>query len=412
MAEAQNEKANHKQMVPVGIVGVSVQEVEREVPPAEPPAWPENEKLNVVGKPTTRIDGRQKVTGAAKYTADMNLPGMLFARMIVSGEYPFETEETEPNEAPRVGDGVARLDASGRVDYASPNFISALHKMGIHGNARDARLAEIGMDESAVRATFALGVPISEEVERGDVTVLIRCLPLLDHGTVAGAVMAVRDVSDLRRRDRLLISKNNLQTISSLLSLQARRLESPEARQAIDDAVARIRSIALVHETLSAATGASQEVDFDEIVRPLVRLVEEGLLSPDRRVQMLVEGEAGALRAEIATPLAVVMTELLQNAVRHGFPDDGDHVSGTVLVSLENDGRRLCLQVTDDGVGLPIGEDGEPRGLDASTSLGLTIVRTLVGELGGTMTITSDGGTSFELMIPLGVGRDSLSSAS
>src|SRR5438067_5662985 len=84
MAEAQNEKANHKQMVPVGIVGVSVQEVEREVPPAEPPAWPINEKLSVVGKPATRIDGRAKVTGAAKYTADMNLPGMLFARMIVS----------------------------------------------------------------------------------------------------------------------------------------------------------------------------------------------------------------------------------------------------------------------------------------------------------------------------------------
>ncbi len=341
-----------------------------------------------------------------------------FARMILSGEYPFETEETEPNEAPRVGDGVARLDASGRVDYASPNFISALHKMGIHGNAQDARLAEIGMDESAVRATFALGVPISEEVERGDVTVLVRCLPLLEHGMVTGAVMAVRDVSDLRRRDRLLISKdvtikemhhrvkNNLQTISSLLSLQARRLESSEARQAIDDAVARIRSIALVHETLSAATGASQEVDFDEIVRPLVRLVEEGLLSPDRRVQLLVEGEAGPLRAEIATPLAVVMTELLQNAVRHGFPDDGRHGSGTVLVALGNDGRSLSLQVIDDGVGLPLGEDGEPVGLDASTSLGLTIVRTLVGELGGTMTITSDGGTSFELTIPLAVGRE------
>src|SRR5438034_8258133 len=102
MAEAQNEKANRKQMVPVGIVGVSVQEAEREVPRGEPPAWPENEKLSVVGKPTTRIDGRQKVTGAAKYTADINLPGMLFARMIVSPHAAatitsIDTSEAEKN---------------------------------------------------------------------------------------------------------------------------------------------------------------------------------------------------------------------------------------------------------------------------------------------------------------------------
>ncbi|MCA1692771.1 MAG: sensor histidine kinase [Actinobacteria bacterium] len=334
-----------------------------------------------------------------------------FARMMAGGEFPFEVEEPEPNEAPRVGDGVARLDDTGRVDYGSPNFISALHRMGIHGNARGARLGELGMDESAVRAAFAIGVPITEEVEHNDVTLLVRCIPLLDRGTVTGAVVAVRDVSDLRRRDRLLISKdvtiremhhrvkNNLQTISSLLRLQARRLESPEAQQAIEDAVARIRSIALVHETLSASTGASQEVDFDDIVRPLVRWVGEGLLSPDRRVRLLVEGEAGALRAEVATPLSVVLTELLQNAVRHGFPEDGAHGGGTVRVSLDNDGIRLLLRVVDDGVGFP-------EGLAGASGLGLTIVRTLVAELGGELTIESAGGACFELAIPLTVGRD------
>jgi two-component sensor histidine kinase len=340
-----------------------------------------------------------------------------FARMITAGEFPFEAAETEPDEAPRVGDGVARLDASGRIDYASPNFVSALHRMGLHGTVRDARLAEIGLEESAVRAAFAIGLPIAEEIERNEVTILIRCIPLLDRGVVTGAVMAVRDVSDLRRRDRQLISKdvtiremhhrvkNNLQTISSLLHLQARRLESVEARQAIEDAVARIQAIALVHETLSGSTAASQEVDFDEIVRPLVRLVEEGLVSPDRSVQLFVEGEAGALRAEVATPLAVVLTELLQNAVHHGYPDGGSHSAstetpGTVRVCLDNDGKRLQLQVIDDGVGLPDGEAGD------GSSLGLTIVRTLVGELGGTLSVTSDGGTSFELTIPLPVGRE------
>ena len=306
-----------------------------------------------------------------------------FARMIIAGEFPFGAEETEPDEAPRVGDGVARLDAQARVDFASPNFVSVLHRMGIHRNTHGARLGEIGFDESTVRAAFAIGLPITEEIERRDVVVLVRCIPFLEHGRVTGAVMVMRDVSDLRRRDRLLISKdatireihhrvkNNLQTISSLLRLHARRLDNPEARAALEESVRRVRSIALVHETLSE--GASQEVEFDQIVRPLVRMVEEGLGSEERPVRLEVQGDAGELRAEIATPLAVVLTELLQNAVQHGFPTDDTAVHhantsdpldgeappprqvGRVVVSFANDGSELLVRVRDDGVGLPDG---------------------------------------------------------
>jgi two-component sensor histidine kinase len=342
-----------------------------------------------------------------------------FARMIAAGEFPFESEEPEPDEAPRVGDGVARLDASARVDFVSPNFVSALHRMGIYANARGARLGEIGLDESAVRAAFTLGLAISEEVERNDVTLLMRCIPLVERGKVTGALVTMRDVSDLRRRDRLLISKdvtireihhrvkNNLQTISSLLRLQARRLNTPEARAALEDAEGRIRSIALVHETLSASAGSSQEVDFGEIVRPLVRRVEEGLVAPDRRVRLKVEGDAGSLRAEVATPLAVVLTELVQNAVRHGFPHDRPD-PGAVRVSMVNDGSRLVVRVVDDGVGLP-----DPFDPDES-NLGLTIVRTLVTELGGDLRMRAGeggSGTEVDLWVPLAAaaGREATS---
>ena len=331
-----------------------------------------------------------------------------FARMITTGEFPFPIEEVASEEAPRVGDGVLLLDSTARVEYASPNAISALHRVGMHANAEGARLMELGLDEAPVKAAFATGLPATEEVEQKSVTMIVRCIPLLDHGKPTGAAVIVRDVTDLRRRDRLLLSKdatirevhhrvkNNLQTISSLLRIQGRRMDSEEAIMAIEESVRRIRSIALVHETLSRAAG--EELEFGEILRQLTRMAEEGLVNPDRAVRFSVEGDAGELRAEVATPLALVVSELLQNAVEHAFPDD--HPGGHVRIALENDGVELCVRVEDDGVGLPAGFT-----LENNSSLGLTIVAALVdSEMSGVISMDSrpnGDGTVVELRIPV-----------
>jgi two-component sensor histidine kinase len=335
-----------------------------------------------------------------------------FARMIAVGTFPFTAEDTEAGEAPRVGDGAIVLDAEGRVEYASPNAVSALHKIGVHANAEGMRLGELGLEEVAIRTSMAIGVPVTEEIERGqEVTVLVRCLPLLDEGNVTGALVLLRDISELRRRDRLLISmdatireihhrvKNNLQTISSLLRLQGRRLEAPEAKAAIEESVRRIRSIALVHETLSRETG--DDVQFNDIVRPLVRMVEESLVSPERPVRVTVEGDAGMLPAAVATPLAVVLTELVQNAVDHGFPDGvGDPEQAIVRVDLRNDGEALHLAVVDNGAGVP-----EGFRIEDATGLGLSIVRSLVtSQMEGTISLrANDGGsgTVVDVVVPL-----------
>jgi two-component system, sensor histidine kinase PdtaS len=331
-----------------------------------------------------------------------------------------------------VGDGVVLLDSEANVEYASPNAVSALHRVGIHANAEGRRLSELGLQETAVRTAYAIQAPVTEEIERGpDVTVLLRCLPLMETGAVTGGLLLLRDISDLRRRDRMLISmdatireihhrvKNNLQTISSLLRLQGRRLESTEAKQAVEESVRRIRSIALVHETLSREAG--DDVAFSEIARPLVRMVEESLLSPEHPVRFRLTGDAGKLPARVATPLAVVLTELLQNAVDHAYPrPEGDQpgagggrpvaegrggeaeVAGHVEVTMHNDGEMLEVRVQDDGCGLP-----EGFALESATGLGLSIVRTLVtSELGGTIEMHSDGagkGTTVELRVPAAV---------
>jgi len=315
-----------------------------------------------------------------------------FAAMIAEGSFPFHGLVGDSSAAPRVGDGVMVLDEEARVRYASPNAVSALHRVGISANAVGMRLAELGFNDSPVRLAYEDHKPVIEEFEQTpSVTLLTRCMPILAGGEVTGGVLLLRDVTEVRKRDKLLLSKdatireihhrvkNNLQTISSLLRLQGRRLESPEAKAAVAESVRRIRTIALVHETLSREPG--DDVAFLEIVRPLLRLAEEGLQSPDRPVRFTVQGDGGRLPSTIATPLSVVLTELLQNAVDHGFPEGSS--GGDVVVQLNPAADHLDIRVINDGRGL----DSQFE-LNKATGLGLSIVRTLVTtELAGTISM-------------------------
>ncbi len=340
-----------------------------------------------------------------------------FAVMISESTFPFPSEEVATEEAPRVGDGVVVVDEEGRVRYASPNATNALHRMGMYSQTEGRRLTDLGIEESAIEWALASALPVVEEVERRpDVTVLLHCIPLMAADVVTGCLVLLRDVTDVRRLDRLLLSKdaairevhhrvkNNLQTISALLRLQARRLPRGEGRVALFEAERRVRSIAIVHEILSREP--SDQVPFDEIVTSLIRMAEDSVVQ-GRGLTFEVTGELGEVPADVATPLAVVLAELLQNAVEHAFTDaiwetggqgpvgpDGSGAAedvgrreaqppGHIRVHLVNDLAALTLEVIDNGSGLPEGFD-----IDATQSLGLSIVRDLVrSQLDGTITM-------------------------
>jgi len=349
--------------------------------------------IAVLTKESTPSFGRQPGELERTYVGVFNR----LARMIASGTFPFTSEDAETDALPRVGDGVVLLDAQMRVEYSSPNGVSALHRLGVHANAEGMRLGELGLDETPIRTAFSTPIPVTREVEGGaEVTVALRCIPLVAEGAVTGAIVLLRDISELRRRDRLLLSKdatireihhrvkNNLQTISSLLRLQGRRLESPEAKAAIEESVRRVRSIALVHEILSREAG--EDVPFVEIVHDLARMAQEAFAVPERPIRIVVDGDPGTVPATVATPLAVVLNELLQNAADHAFPAGGD--GGTVTVRLRREAGDLRIEVVDDGKGLPEGFE-----LDRNAGLGLSIVRTLVAsELAGTIAMEPAAG--------------------
>ena len=328
--------------------------------------------------------------------------------MITVGDFPSAASPTGMRRgAPRVGDGVIRLDVDGTVSYASPNAISALHRLGHHEAVLDRNLARVVTDlvqrsESPVDESLALVVtgraPWRSEVTSRGATVSMRAIPLTRAAVRVGALLLLRDVSELRRRERELMTKdatireihhrvkNNLQTVAALLRLQARRIETPEGRASLEEAVRRVGVIALVHETLSE--GFEDTVNFDDIaVRGLQAVVE--VATGEHRVDSTVTGSFGRMAGEDASALAMIISELVQNAAEHGLADR----DGRIVVTAERTGsvgeERLDVTITDDGHGLPSGFR------PGASGLGTQIVQSLIQDLRGRIewTEAEAGGT-------------------
>jgi two-component sensor histidine kinase len=341
------------------------------------------------------------------------------SRMISEGTFPYPGHDSTLVRSPRVGDGMLRLDAAGRVTFASPNAQSAYRRLGLTADLMGAELGSATgqlaasvtpVDESLMLVTRGRA-PRETEIDVNGTVVQLRSIPLVVGGQRTGALVLVRDVTELRRRERELLTKeatireihhrvkNNLQTVAALLRLQARRLPSAEAREALEEAVRRVGSIAIVHETLSHAP--EEIVDFDDVADRVAMMAGE-VSSPEVQVTPKLAGQFGMLPATVATPLAMVLTELLQNALQHGFgtvrrPSATD--AGIIEVVAERAPELLTVTVTDSGAGLPPGFD-----LENSTSLGLQIVRTLVeGELGGRISLRprAGGGTIAVVDLPV-----------
>jgi two-component sensor histidine kinase len=340
------------------------------------------------------------------------------AGMVADGTFPAPDSRQEEGSGPRVGDGLVRLEPDGTIIYASPNALSAFNRLGVNGNvlsepidALTGTVADDPFDASdlagAVADAIDGGHPASIEIDGGGAIILFRALPLRPRGETLGALLLMQDVTELRRRDRQIMSKdatireihhrvkNNLQTVAALLRLQARRVSVPGARTALEESVRRVQSIALVHETLSVSIDES--VDFDEIVDRLLVMLSD-VMGSESRVRVERQGSFGEIPAEVATGLVLVLTELVQNAIEHAFPEDQP---GTVSVVAQRRRGELAVTIFDDGIGLP-----DDFTTARSDRLGLQIVRTLVSaELNGTVEFQpqkESGGTAAVVVMPLG----------
>ena len=184
--------------------------------------------------------------------------------------------------------------------------------------------------------------------------------------------------------------KNNLQVISSLLRLEAGRIPKPDAATVLNEMQGRVRSMALLHESLYRS-GVFAQVDLGKFLAQLAAQAFRMSMASESNVRLELALDTINVALEKATPCALLVNELISNCLKHAFPDN---TSGVVRVELcrIDEGRKARLTISDTGIGL--GPDFELR---RSQSLGLQLVSDLVGQIQGQLQVKSHNGASFEV---------------
>lgn len=185
--------------------------------------------------------------------------------------------------------------------------------------------------------------------------------------------------------------KNNLQIISSLLSLQSRSLKDDNARQALQESQTRVRSMALIHQNLYQHDNMVQ-VDIKEYVTHLSQEILRTYKSSQHNISLSLDIEDLQLDLDTVIPLGLVINELITNAVKYAFPDER---SGKIEIGLKHEKEDLIFCISDDGIGLPKNLD-----LARSNSLGFRLVNSFCNKMEAKMKVNTDNGTHIKLIIP------------
>jgi two-component system, sensor histidine kinase PdtaS len=321
-----------------------------------------------------------------------------------------------------VHDGVMVIDAQGRIDYLSAPAEHLYRRLGYADNLVKTQLQELETNEYICFKAMERGVCLEQRVQEHDLVWIKRVVPLIsgDGGTwptrfrrhdpvPAGAIVAIQDVTDeLQKEQELKIKtamiqeihhrvKNNLQTIAALLRLQARRTGNPEVAEQLRESIGRIISIAVVHEFLSHEETSA--INIHEVSNRILSEVRTGVLDQSRPISLSLEGmRSFTLPAQQATSCALIINELVQNAVEHAF---AGLPGGSIVVRLAEQGDSLYIEIQDDGRGLPNDFDLARQG-----GLGLQIVRSLVREdLKGEFELVNEQGVKAVVSFPKWIAK-------
>ena len=358
-----------------------------------------------------------------RYESESINAGKQLFEMIPREQFPYHDPVMNQRHNARVSDGFILLTVDGVVRYSSPNAISCFRRLGAVTTMQGQYLSEIGTQllhtkdpvPEALPLVLAGKAAVDSELNANRSVISIRSLPLYGANGRSGALILCRDVTELRRRDQELQTKdatiseihhrvkNNLQAVSALLRLQARKTKSDEVKKELAEAQRRVQTIAMVHEGLSQT--ADEMVDYDKVISNLLKMTVDLATMRDQHIHIDYIGSFGMMPAQDATPLSLVLTELITNAVEHGFEGRKD---GRITISVGRGGNNLNVVVEDDGSGLDTEEDnGMAR--SSGSGLGTQIINTFVtNDFGGTVhwEPRREGGTRVILDMRLRAAQD------
>ncbi len=319
--------------------------------------------------------------------------------MLLCGQIPGAEELSSFGEQ----DGIIFTDHEGVIRYASGIAANLYRRIGYKETLVGRHLVDLDTgDEELRREALVQKRCLEWAAEEGDRFWVRKAIPLVAYPSPYwswlnifgpsrfakenGAFILLHDDTEIRHREREIRIKNamiqevhhrvknNLQTIAGLLRMHARRVKSEEARLVLDEALNRILSVAVIHEFLSS--DSSNIINIKEISNRIISQLQQGILNPDKVIQMEAVGDSIRLPARQATACALIINELIQNALEHGFEHKQE---GLIRVNLEDNGDEVIIKVADNGGGVP-----ENFQMDQAESLGLQIVKILVeGDLQG-----------------------------
>ena len=301
------------------------------------------------------------------------------------------------------GDGLMIVDKD-KVIIAANRTARHLFKVQGLSNLVGRRTNSLQINWPLVGMVLKTGVAEGKEIDMQGLLLAMRVIPVTNRPDTAAAIVILQDITELKKKDtELLIKsvvireihhrvKNNLQTIASLLRLQARRAHTDETKMVLRDCINRVTSIAVVHEFLSQQD--SGKIDVAVAAQGIYEAIIASMADPNLKLQTSCKADNVLLPSDKATSIALVLNELLQNSLDHAF---AGRSSGRLDVEFYKIPGSYCLKICDDGNGLPPGFV-----LDEQTSLGLKIIKTMVeADLRGTFTIEAlKQGTCAVVTIP------------
>lgn len=304
-------------------------------------------------------------------------------------------------------DGIILTDAHSRIVFADAAAQRIYRVLGV-GSLRGCHLFDRQLTQHVMRETVERDRPWQKEITAGGLILIRREIVIQEGGATKMRIVILSDVTDTRAKDKEIRIKsaviqeihhrvkNNLQTIASLLRLQARRSKSEDVKAALQESVNRILSISVVHEYLSQQ--GSEDIDVQEVLEHIFDLAARNMTDRHFTIHTEFKGPRLILPSKCASSVALVLNELVLNAMEHAFTG---RTEGLIGLAVEEAPDHWQLDFYDDGNGLPDDFAERPR-----KSLGLSIVRTLVeGDLGGTFVLENDEkgkgyGTHARLYLP------------